>query len=288
MSLDDKTKKRILDFVKKQPRTVQEISEHIKKNWRTAERYISIIQEESGFINTKIFREGTRGALKIVYWNFIEDIHSTSFQEELLYDIMHGKRRPDFSPFDIYQYITPKKRKLYFDKSGVDPEMDISDIQDLVGLLRSATKQIIIFSGNLSWVNAKQNRKPIIKVVEEIAKKGIAIKIIARVSIIGIENVKKLFAINKMIGREVIEIRHRYQPLRGMIIDNRVVRFKEIRDPLHYQSGELKNKIGIYFEIYDKEWIDWIQKIFWKMYSVALPAEKRLEEMKIIQENIVN
>jgi len=287
MTLTEPLRKKITDFVRKKPRTIQEISEHIKKNWRTAERYVEKIKQESGFIDSRIFRAGTRGALKIVFWNFIDDIHSTSFQDELLHDIMHGKRRPDFSPFDVYQYIDPQKRKLYFDRSGIDPEIEITKEQDLVGFMKSAEKQIIVFSGNLSWINAKQEGKEMLEIVRELAKKGILFKIIARVSIIGMENVKKLLAINKEIGKDLIEIRHRYQPMRGMVIDNKIVRFKEMRDPSHYKLGELKEKTGIFYEIYDQDWIEWLQKVFWKMYSTALPAEKRLKEMEIIHENIL-
>ena len=64
--------KKIEDFVYEKPRSIQEIAEYIKKNWRTADRYIQEIEKNFGTISTKVFREGTRGALKIVYWSAVE------------------------------------------------------------------------------------------------------------------------------------------------------------------------------------------------------------------------
>ena len=64
---------------------------------------------------------------------------------------------------------------------------------------------------------------------------------------IGVENAKKLLAINKEPGRDMIEIRHRYQPLRAMIIDNRIIKLREKKDPAYYAQGELKRKIEIFF-----------------------------------------
>jgi len=101
MPLDTDITKVILDFVIIKPRTIQEISEHINKNWRTTERYVEKIEKETGSISTRIFRKGTRGALKIVFWNSVENIHSTSFQSELFEKLMHVTSQKDFSSFDI-------------------------------------------------------------------------------------------------------------------------------------------------------------------------------------------
>ncbi|VVB78557.1 Uncharacterised protein [uncultured archaeon] len=288
MVLDQNITKKIIDLVKLKPRTVQEISEHIKKNWRTAERYVEKIEEETGQVSTRIFRKGTRGALKVVYWNSIENIHSTSFQGELLEDLTHGKRTADFSPFDIYQYINDKEKTAFVeDVSKIDPEIEISEEQDLVGLLKKASKQILIFSGNLSWVNAKQGKTKITDVIKELIERNVSIKVIGRVSMIGADNAKKLLALNKVAGKDLIEIRHRYQPLRVMIIDDKIVRLRDIKEPEYYKPGELKKKIAIFYEIYEKEWIEWIEKVFWKMFSTGIPAEKRLKEIELIKTKLI-
>jgi hypothetical protein len=77
MVLDSKTKSRICNFVYSKPRTVNEIAVLIQKNWRTADKYIQQIEEEDGCISTRTFREGSRGALKVV-----EDGKKNAFVEE--------------------------------------------------------------------------------------------------------------------------------------------------------------------------------------------------------------
>jgi len=288
MALTKAEEKSICDFVKIRPRSIQEISEHIKRNWRTADRYVEKISDETGFLSTKIFREGTRGALKVVYWSFSEDIHSTSFQNEMVEDIMKCKHKIDFSPFEIYQHVDDKKKKAYVqDASKVDSENEVSEKQDLVGFLRQATKQIMVFSGNLSWINAKQGKIHMLDVIRELAKRNISIKVIARVSMIGVDNVKKLLAINKELGRDIIEIRHRYQPLRTIIVDGKSAKFKEVKNPTFYLEGEVKKKIEIFYDIYDKDWVEWLQKVFWKMFSLATPAEKRIAEIGKIKNAVI-
>lgn len=288
MVLNNEITKKICDFVKLKPRSIQEIAIHIKKNWRTAERYIERIKQETGTISLRIFRKGTRGALKIVYWNAIESIHSISFQQELLERILRGLRRADFSPFEIYQYVSAKNKEAYVeDANKMDPEIEITKEQDLIGFLEKASKQVLIFSGNLSWINASQEKTKILKTIKKLAKRNVDIKIIARVSMIGAENVKKLMVINKEIGRDVIEIRHRYQPLRGILVDNKMIRLREIRIPEHYDPGELKKKIAVFYDIFDKEWVEWLQKVFWKMFATALPSEKRTEEIERMHNKII-
>ncbi|MBI4141804.1 hypothetical protein HY484_02695, partial [Candidatus Woesearchaeota archaeon] len=101
--LTKETTDKILDFVRQKPRTVQEIRHLLQKNWRTADRYVDTISQETGLISTRTFREGSRGALKIVFWNSIDTAKGSAYQERLLQRILHGKHKEDFSPFDIYQ-----------------------------------------------------------------------------------------------------------------------------------------------------------------------------------------
>lgn len=288
MVLETETIKKICDFVRLKPRSVQEISELIKRNWRTAERYVEKIEQETGCISIRVFRKGTRGALKVVYWNTIEDIHSTSFQSELFDSLMQGKRKVDFTPFDIYQYVPTKKKKAYIeDINEIYPKTDLCEKTDFAGFLRQASKQLLIFSGNLSWINSIQGKTKIIDIIRELANRNVSIKIIARVSLIGVDNARKLLAINKEPGRDMIEIRHRYQPLRAMIVDNKIVKLREQRDPAYYNPGELKKKIEIFYDLFDKDWIEWLQKVFWKMFSTGIPAKQRIKEIEKIQSKIL-
>lgn len=277
--LDTKTIKQINDFVYVKPRTMQEIAHLLQKNWRTANSYVEKIEKETGSISTRTFREGTRGALKIVYWNNVEKIHSSEFQEKLFRKIEAGKKTEDFSPFDIYQYVDENKRNV--SSEMVDDESK-TRIQDFVNALRSAQSQVLFFSGNASFINLPYGKKKIIDLIEELAKNKISIKVLTRIELPGLDNIKELTAINDRIGKEAIEIRHCEQPLRVTIIDNKLARLKEIKLPDKYKEGELKKKTFIFYEIYDEEWIEWLQKVFWNLFRTAIPAKKRLDGLKAI------
>ncbi|MBU0666371.1 MAG: hypothetical protein ABIC91_05240 [Nanoarchaeota archaeon] len=279
MVLDSKTTKQINDFIYLKPRTVAEVAAFIEKNWRTADRYLKKISEEEGSISLRTFREGSPGALKIAFWNNIEKIHSTSFQNKLFKQIEQGRSKKDFSPFDIYQYVDEKNRNAFLEYRT---DKTITVNQNLIGFLRSATHEILHFSGNNSWINLSENNHELLAVAEELAKNGIKIKIISRVEITGLENIRKLLAINERIGKEMIEIRHCYQPLRGFVIDNKEARFREEIDSKSYKDEEFKGEKAVFYEINDDEWVDWLRKIFFNLYRTSISAVKRIEDMKTI------
>jgi len=188
----------------------------------------------------------------------------------------------------VYQYVSTEKKKAFvLDISKCNPDIKITEEDDLAGLLSLATKQVMFLSGNLSWVNASQGNVKIIDVIRELVKRNVSIKIVARVSMIGLDNAKKLLAINKEIGRDLIEIRHRYQPLRMIIVDDKLLRFREIKRPEFYSPGELTKDLAIFYYIYDQDWISWLQKIFWKMFSTTISAEKRIKEIESVR-TIIN
>ena len=111
--LDNKTIQQIEKFLSSEPRSINEIANYLNKNWRTIDRYLKQIEEEYKTIETKTFRGGTRGALKVAYLSIPERISSTKFQEQLEKEILKLKRKEDFSAFDIFQHI-PEKNKHYF------------------------------------------------------------------------------------------------------------------------------------------------------------------------------
>ncbi|PIN70372.1 hypothetical protein COV93_01820 [Candidatus Woesearchaeota archaeon CG11_big_fil_rev_8_21_14_0_20_43_8] len=277
--LESKTIKQISDFVYIKPRTIQEIAHLINKNWRTADRYVAKMIEETGSLSIRTLRGGTRGALKIVFWNNAEKIHSQEFQERLFTRIERSVRKNDFSPFDIYQHVDPKKRQAYLVEEK-DEKIVID--KDLFSLLRSAQKHIFFFSGNVSWVSIIDDEKALIDVLEDLPS-SIAIKVLTKVDITSRNNVTKLMRINEAKGKEMIEIRHCEQPLRGIIIDSRIARFREIKDPGDYKRGELDRKTYIYYEINDPDWVEWLEKVFWKQFRTANLAKKRLESLDTIE-----
>ena len=279
MVLDSKTTRKIVTYVAIKPRTIQEIATHIKKNWRTADSYVEKIAQEDGSIQTRTFREGTRGALKIVYHQSTKQITSNTFQEQLLKRIEIAKNKEDFSPFDIYQYVEKEHRQAFLEEQE---EYRITNKQNLVELLRSAKKQVIIFAGDFSWSQAKQGKTYLRKVFEELALRGVSIKVLCSVEISNMKQIEETLAINAYAKSESIEIRHRNQPFRAFIIDNRMVRFKEMRAN-HFDDKKTKKNLFIFYDILDDLWLEWIIKVFWHLFSSSVDARKRIEDLRTIE-----
>lgn len=264
----------INNFVAQKPRTIQEISQLIQKNWRTADSYVQRIAEEQGTLSVRTLREGTRGALKIVYWNLILKNQST-FQESLFNCIITAKHKSDFSPFDIYQYVEEDNRECFLEQQ----EHNLNVKHDLIGTLISAQQQVLIFSGDLSWAQAKQGKDPLIKAFKILAKRGISIKVIANVDLNSSSNVSKINTINHELGKELIEIRHNQQPLRAFIIDNSSARLKE-----KYFLKRSSSDHYLFYSITDEDWVRWMQKVFWHFFSTSISAEKRIKDLKTVRE----
>ena len=106
-------------------------------------------------------------------------------------------------------------------------------------------------------------------------------KILCRVDIASLKNVEKLLSLNKKYGSELIEIHHAEHPLRITIIDSSMFNVKEIKEPTG-RANELDKKIFIFYDIKNKEWVEWLTKIFWKIFSSSISAQQRLEELKKI------
>ncbi len=274
--LDNVNIKKIEDFVYAKPRSIQEIASFLGKSWRTADRYVDGIIKEFGTISTRTFRGGTRGALKIVYWSSVEKASHSIFQERLEQSIMLARRKEDFSAFDIFQHIPEKDKKANIEYS-IDE--DSTDLSELVRFIEKTQKQLLVFSGNLSFINLKNKNIDMFNVLEGLVKRGVAIKVLCRVDIAGKENIENMLSLNFKHGKELIEIRHKEHPIRAVIVDNKMFRIKEIKEPTG-KKHELNKKAFIFYNIKDKEWTEWLSRIFWKMFSASVNAEKRLEEMK--------
>lgn len=271
--------RKIESFVYSKPRSVDEIAKFIGKNWRTADRYIADIEKDHGTISTRVFREGSRGALKVVFWSGMEKASSTVFQEVLEADILKWKKKEDFSAFDIFQYVDDKNKKASIEEAKDESETDVKDFAEI---LSSAKRQIIMFSGNLSFINLKNKKSNIFNVIEELVKRGVSIKIIARIDLAGRQNIEKMLSLNFKHGKELIEIRHHEQPLRANIIDNYLIRIKEVKEPTG-KIHELNKRMFLFYTIRDKEWAEWLSRIFWKMFSSSIDAKRRLEELDKIR-----
>jgi hypothetical protein len=280
--LKDEVVEKINAFVAKQPRSIQEIAELLKCSWITADRYVEAISKKYGNLSVKVFRKGTRGALKIVYPTPFQPLHTSIAQESLFERIITGRKKEDFRPFEIFQYA--KRKKFLVEKKREENEtVDV----DVAKHLASAEKQVLIFSGNLSFINIVDKGVKVFDIIKDLAKRGVIIKVLARVEIPGIDNILKILSINKALGKDVIEVRHAEQPLRGEIIDDKVVRLREEWEEKRYKSGELDYNLAVFYEIYDKEWIEWLQRVFWHIFNASVPAESRIKELEKIKKAVL-
>ena len=267
--------RKIEDFVYARPRSIQEISQHLNKNWRTVDRYVNEIILEYGTLDKRIFREGTRGALKIIYWAAIEKVGHSVFQEELETKIFAGQGKRDFSAFDIFQHVDDKNKRAIIEKRIDENSTNLEEFKEI---LMKAKKKVVIFSGNVSFANLRNKNFDMMKIFEELIVRKVKIEIVAKVDLTGKENIEKVLALNYRHGVEAIEIRHREQPLRAVIVDDKVLRIKEVKEPTG-KINELDKKIYIFYTIKDKEWASWMTRIFRKMFSSSIGSKKRLEEL---------
>lgn len=274
--LDADIVRKIEEFVYRQPCSIQEIAHHVGRNWRTVDRYVAEIEKEYGTVSTKVFRGGTKGALKIAYWASVEKVSKSVFQEKLETDIMLGKKKEDFSAFDIFQHVDDKHKKSLVETTV---EENSKTNIELVKNLKEIKNQLLIFSGNLSFINLKNKSFDMLEELDKLVKRGVSVKIISRVDIAGLENIEMVLSLNQKYGKELVEIRHREQPLRAFIFDNRSFRLKEVKEPTG-KIKELDKKVFIFYMVSDRKWVEWLTRLFWRIFSGSVLAEKRIVELK--------
>jgi len=263
----------ILDFIRQKPRTVQEIAFLLQKNWRTADRYVDTITAETGLLSTRTFREGTRGALKVVFWNALDRAKGSAYQERLLQKIVQSKHKEDFSPFDIYQFVEPTKREAFLEKTEFSTHPTIKFNE----LLANAKHQVLFLSGNLSWMELGPNMH---RALETLAKNKVRMKVLTRVDVTSQKNTEEMLSLNQRTGWDAVEVRHCEQPLRAIIIDDTFVSIKEVLAPSRMR--EFPGPTFIFYLIKDPEWIAWLQKVFWHLWGQSIDAPERLAALHSI------
>ena len=278
MVLEQADINKIVSYVKKEPRTVQDVSLLIKKSWVTTDSYLKKIKERTGLINIKTFRKGSPAALKIVYYNQAEAVLSDEVRDNLFSQIRTGRTKHDFDFMEVYQFVPDKKKRAFTEKYK---EEEISRNQQIISLFRQAKNTVYCLSGNLSFINIKEKKIMLLSVIEELAKRKVMFKILCRGNIASLRNLNKL---SKLIVKypKSFEIKHCYQPLRGFIIDDKIARFKKEEQLKTYRKGELHQNTRIFYEIYDEDWISWLQKVFWNLFRSSLDCNERLKELKKI------
>jgi predicted transcriptional regulator len=111
--LDEKTRDKIIAFVKKEPRTVQEVAQHIGKTWVTTESYIQQIESKTAVVRLKTFRKGTQGALKLVYYNYAESAGSDAIRESLYTQIRSSRFKHHFDFLEVFQFAHETKKQFF-------------------------------------------------------------------------------------------------------------------------------------------------------------------------------
>ena len=278
--LKKETIQKINELVHAKPRSISEVAKHIDVNWRTASRYVEKISKEEGTISVRVFRGGTPGALKIVFWNTMEQVNASEIQDRLFKQIESGRRKEEFSASEIFQFVDEKKKKMeVLNRKEYYSEPRCKNFMDE---LKQVNRQVLFFSGNMTFTTYKHKNKKILNVLEELGKRKISMKVLTRVETPGIKNVQNSIEMNKRLGHDAIEIRHCFQPLRITIFDDNLAVTKEVLDPKNYSKGELKEKLYILYYIYDQDWIEWLQKVFWYLFRGSIDARKRMEELDLI------
>jgi hypothetical protein len=284
MVLTPRIAEQIKEIVYKKPRSMDELSKAIGKNWRTANSYVEKIMQESGEIRVTTFREGSRGALKVVYWNNSEYIYASDVQKEIFEQIKKGIDKQDFSPSEIYQYVAPEKRDAYFETFDTE-ETYTHGMKDLEPYFKNTEKEIFILVGNLRFIHFDVGGgKTVLDFFKDCISRGVIIKIITEITFLDFENVELLLSLNRGLKDPLIHIKHKKTPLRAYLFDDSIIRFCEVylsQDRL----GEREGNYSVYYEIRDSEWVLWLQKLFWQEFQKGVPVSLRLDLFKSLRKN---
>lgn len=267
--LDEEGKRKIIDALKCEPLSVQEISKIIGKSWVTTNTYLEKLGRDTGLIDIKVFRKGSHGALKVVYYKHL--VRNNDLVKKSLYtQIRNSRIKQDFDFMELYQFVADDKKKTDVDKYQTE------FLGHMRTLYNSAKHSILCFSGNLSYVGLEENDIKMLDIIESALKRKVSVRIVARLNVSTLKNWKKIeHLLKKYEG--LFEVRHAYHPLRGFIIDQNAARFKN--DECNYDRKELSQDMRFFYEIYDSDWIMWLQDVFWDYYNSALDGAQRIKEL---------
>ncbi|MBS3163878.1 phosphatidylserine/phosphatidylglycerophosphate/cardiolipin synthase family protein [Candidatus Woesearchaeota archaeon] len=264
MALTPEDTEKLLAFVKREPRTMQDIAHLLGRSWLTADSYVQQVKERTGLVSVKVFRKGSPGALKLVYYNHADSLAGEDLRTELFRQIRAGRRKTDFDFFEVYQHVLDEKKS--------------SALQaPLIPLLRQASRSVLCFSGNLSFLTAREGKQRVLSAVDELVERGVRVKVLCRVNAATMSNLSLL---RPLMGKGLIEVRHCYQPLRGFVIDDSLASFRTEESAGMYRAGELAADASVVYEVRDAEWVAWLQKVFWQLYRTAPDHETRVRQLE--------
>jgi DNA-binding transcriptional ArsR family regulator len=283
--MDGEIRQKVLDLIHSRPRAISEIAENIGKNWRTADRYVEQLASE-GLIKVHVFRKGGRGALKISYWPSSIGENPSAMKNFLLQKILNGTKKEHFSSLDILQHV--KKNKRIVQHLTGEVYHGGGNVSDFFKAIDSAKKQILYFSGNLSFTNMGDKYKEQLDLIEKKIKQGVEMYYLTRVDVSNKKTILDLLEINKKGHSGKIEIRYSHQPLRCTVVDDSVFYMKEGFSCYTENKKEDKENEwteGEYiYTINDKEWVNWISDVFWHIWRGSVDCKIRLNALDEIRE----
>ncbi len=118
-----------------------------------------------------------------------------------------------------------------------------------------------------------------VKLYEILLKRGVFIKVICRMNEASLKNISKIqYLLDKYPNN--FEIRHCYQPLRGIVSDDKIAGFKNEVYSTDYRENELLENVITFYEIQNKDWICWLQKVFWNFFKTSVDYKTRVNELE--------
>ena len=259
--------KQILSFVANEPKSIHEIAQHIKKSWKTVDKYVKEIQKDNPELRIKVFRKGSHGALKVVYLANIMQKSKDEIKEKLLNSFLTGNVKDDFDVLDFFMHVKSEQKNVVFEQYEKE---SVSVKQELVKQLCSCQHTLYNFSGNLSWINVKEKGVVMLHILEDLVKRGVKIKILCRIDPASLRNITKLKSLDKKHGTNLIEIRHLRHPLRGFIFDDQLLRLKEEVRTARYKEGEIAKNLRVFYDIWSPEWVNWLTNVFTYSFNSSM------------------
>ena len=274
--LSKELQEKILKLVKKEPCLVQDISQHIGKSWVATEGYVERISKDTGLIRTKAFRKGTKGAVKVVYWNYSESVQDDEVKERLFQKIKLFASKKEFDPLEIFQFAKDKRSNAIVEFKS--KRLSSKHHKNFLSFLKKADSELLCFSGNISWISIKEGKESALKIIEQFLKKRGVLKIICRIDIASMKNIRLLEPLMKEFSGQ-IEIRHSSQPVRGFIMDSKIARFKDEKKISDFKEGELSEDLYLFYELFDIDWVEWCKNVFWYLFRNSIGLQERIKAL---------